>query len=64
MFACPCCLPQDGVITKTFLKKKQRPTVVEDVEKGIIIEDVDTFVSSSSGATMCHKWMLMNIIEE
>jgi len=55
--------PQANAATITSIQKDRQPTVAEDIEKGIIVEDVDT-CASSTGAAMGHKWMPMNISEE
>ena len=47
----------------TFLRKNRRPIEVEDVEKGVIVEDVDTCASSVEAA-MGYGLTPMNIIEE
>jgi hypothetical protein len=51
------------VVAITFHEKYRRSTVIEDVKKGVIVEDVDA-CASSIGAALCHKRIPVNIIEE
>jgi hypothetical protein len=63
IFALPSPIPQANAVNAAFLQKDRRSTVVEDVEKGIVIEDVNT-CASPIGAAMGHKRMPVNIIGE
>ena len=62
IFTLPTSTPQVNAIFITFHQKCQRSTVIKDIKKGIIVEDVDAY-ASSIGASLCHKRMSMNIIE-
>ena len=61
-FAFPSPTLQDDIITIIFFQKNW-PTMVKDIEQGIIIENIDA-CASSTGAAMGHKRVSMNIVEE
>jgi hypothetical protein len=63
IFALPYPTPQVDAVAITFHEKYRRPTAIEDVKKGVIVEDVDACASSIS-VTLGHKRMPMNIMEE
>jgi hypothetical protein len=42
--------------------QKNWPTMVKDIEQGIVVEDIDA-CTSFTGAAMGHKRMLMNVVE-
>jgi len=63
IFGLPSPTEQVNAVDITFHQKNRQPTVVEDVEKGLIVEDVDT-CAWSIGVAMAHKQMPMVIIEE
>jgi len=71
MFGLPSPTEQVNAVAITFHQKNWRPAVVEDGEKGIIVEDVDKCAwpiddrcAWPIGAFMGHKRMPMIIIEE
>ena len=60
-FTFPSPTLQDDIFTIFFFQKNW-PTMVKDVEQGIIVDAIDAR-ASSTGAVMGYKRMSMNIVE-